>query len=615
MTPGILVRQRGDELRPVARRVCGSAGCPSRNVRLLLTISVAWMPLEVHAQIVRDSLMAAASGTNVAFSEQAALRAQKEFEGFRFENLPSLQGVSLIASCDEQIGKICYHHDEHKRAPPPEPAAIATRREALISLLDSVAVRVPESRWAAEQRVRYLAEAGRPDSSLSAARACHPAGWRCDVLVGFALHALGRYALADSVYSRAVAQIPAAERCNWRDVDLLIDSDTRQQYDRLPCGDPRRNAFEDRLWFFARTLYSLEGNDSRTEYYARRTMEMMIRDAPDIAFNEADHIEKLLRFGWPRAWVVNRRRSTSTGAGREAPPQVTIWTWSANPAYRYIPPGIVLNDPPKSDSSDWRPQLPPVIARYAPPYAASLSALEHQKAMFRRGDSAIVVMAYDARVTKQLGGGTLTAALLVSPSEKPTDYGEIVQNAPATGVLIARAPWGPLLMSAEVYASERKAVARARYGILAPESGWRVTLSDLLFYKPYGTFPQSVEEVAPHAVHTERLMANEKLGVYWESYGTDPAGEKMKISLTVAREFREAGFLRRLAKALKLVREATPVVVSVEDISARGANVTPRALELDIATLKKGSYIVQLATEVAGQYVVRAEHRIEIIGP
>jgi hypothetical protein len=146
--------------------------------------------------------------------------------------------------------------------------------------------------------------------------------------------------------------------------------------------------------------------------------------------------------------------------------------------------------------------------------------------------------------------------------------------------------------------------------------GTRVTLSDLLFYKPYGSFPQTVEEAAPHSLPTERVHANDKLGVFWESYGTDPAGEKMKISLTVISEIPESGgFFRKEAKALKLIHEATPVIVSVEDQSARGANVSPRALELDISTLKKGAYIVQLEIEVAGQYTIRAEHRIEIVGP
>ena len=50
-------------------------------------------------------------------------------------------------------------------------------------------------------------------------------------------------------------------------------------------------------------------------------------------------------------------------------------------------------------------------------------------------------------------------------------------------------------------------------------------------------------------------------------------------------------------------------------MSARGSRTTPRALELDMSTLKKGSYIVQLEIAVAGQYVIRADHRIEVIGP
>jgi hypothetical protein len=419
------------------------------------------------------------------------------------------------------------------------------------------------------------------------------------------------------------------DRCDWRSIELLIDDDTRQQYRRFPCGDPARDAFENRAWFFARTLYSLDGNDSRTEHYARKTMEMMLRDAPGVTVTDSqeDDLEMMLRFGWPRAWGVSvssvqsqggfsmgRPRRMPGGGRGQALRDVT--SYEPVPAYRYVPPGFVLNNPALSDSSNWRLQLPPVIARYAPAYAVSLTPLEHQKAMFKRGDTALVVMAYDARVTKQLAGGRLTAALVVAPNEKPADYGKIVHDAPETGVLIARAPWGPLLMSAEVYAPEKRTVARARYGVNPPFAvGTRVTLSDLLFYKPYGTFPGSVEQAAPHAVPTERLRADEKLGVYWESYGTDPNGEKMKVSLTVVREVEESGFLKRQAKALKLVHEATPVIVSVEDLSARGSGTSPRALELDIHTLTKGSYIVQLEVEVPGQYVVRAEHRIEIIAP
>jgi hypothetical protein len=257
-----------------------------------------------------------------------------------------------------------------------------------------------------------------------------------------------------------------------------------------------------------------------------------------------------------------------------------------------------------------------VIGRYAPPYAKTLKALEHQKAMFKRGDSALVALAYDARTTKELEGARIDAALVITQGDKARGWSVIVRNAPTVGVLTARAPWGPLLMSAEVSASERRAVARARYGVNPPYAvGTRVTLSDLLFYKPYGTFPQTAEEAIPHALPTERVRADAKLGVFWESYGTDPAGEKMSVSLTVVKEVEESGFLRRQAKALRLAHEATPVSVTVSDMSARGASVSPRAIELDISTLTKGSYIVQLEIDVAGQYVIRADHRIEIIGP
>ncbi len=276
----------------------------------------------------------------------------------------------------------------------------------------------------------------------------------------------------------------------------------------------------------------------------------------------------------------------------------------------------MLNDPSLSDSTNWALQLPPVIGRYAPPYAKTLTMLVHQKAMFKRGDSAYVVLAYDVSGSKQVAGAKIDAALVVTPSTAPHGFMTYQHDAPEVGLLTTMAPWGPLLMSAEVMAPSRAAVVRARYGVTPPFAvGTRVTLSDLLFYKPYGTFPATAEEAAPHALTTEHVMANQKLGVYWESYGTDPSGEKMKVSLTVVREVGESSFLRRQAKALNLVREATPVSVTVQDLSARGSTTSPRAIELDISTLKKGSYIVQLEIDVAGQYVVRTDHRIEIVGP
>ena len=567
----------------------------------LLGLLLAVGPLGAGAQIIRDSAKAGAPNAPAGSATDAGRRAQQEFERFRKRNLPSAS-VGRPSNCDETVGRFCYWYNE-RQSIPPEPKVIAEARDRFLKTLDSLDKVSPGDRWITGQRVRYLDEAGRHKEALDVAHACIVGGWWCDILTGFALHELGEYAEAGRVFETGIGKMLSRDQCAWHDMSLLLDDDARQQYRRWPCGDPQRKAFEDRVWFLGRTLYSMPGNDTRTEWYARMTMAQLLSDAPsqyEFGFDD-DERELMLRFGWERAWASSREGIT----GEEAVP-----------AYRMIPAGFVINEPSLSDSANWRLQLAPVIGRYGPPYAKVLKPLEHQKAVFHRGDSAIVVLAYDARTMPELAGVPITAAVAVTSGTSAVGYVTRVANAPETGMLTVKAPWGPLLMSAEVTAPEHQAVARARYGVHPPFTvGTRVTLSDLLFYKPYGHFPATVEEAAPHAVPTERLRADEKLGVYWESYGTDPSGEKMNISLTVVKEVEEAGFLRRKAEALRLVRQATPVSVSVEDMSARGSDVSPRAIELDISTLKKGAYIVQLEITVAGQFTVRADHRIEIIGP
>ena len=67
------------------------------------------------------------------------------------------------------------------------------------------------------------------------------------------------------------------------------------------------------------------------------------------------------------------------------------------------------------------------------------------------------------------------------------------------------------------------------------------------------------------------MRAKEKLGVYWEAYGTDPGGEKVHVALVVMRDAPgpdESGFFRRMGSAIRGNRDATPVSVSVDDVSA-----------------------------------------------
>lgn len=538
--------------------------------------------------------------------EGAARAAQRQFELLRRNNLPSAR-ASRPGNCDEQVGRWCYWYDE--KAPKAVELSVVTNgRNALTRTLDSLGGIVPANRWIAGQRVRYLAESRRYDDALAASRTCIGDGWWCAALVGFAQHMRGDYAAADSGFRAAQAQMSDNERCRWRDISMLIDDDTRQAYRRLPCG-PQREAFEDRVWWYSRTLYGLRGNDSRTEWNARQLMTRLYQDGPgayQYGFDE-DERELLLRFGWPRYWA--------RGPGDPRAGGFSIITDEASPAYRYVPAGSVLSNPALSDSSQWRLHRPPVIGRYAPPYARTLVALEHQQAMFRRGDSALLVMSYDVSGVKGLEtAASRRAAMTATPGDEPTPQQTLRTSAAVRDTMSVTGAWGALLFSGEVWAPDSGVVARARYGVHPPYAvDTRVTVSDLLFFKPSGAPPASVEEALGKALSTERVLSSAPLGVYWETYGTDPAGEQIKLTVTVVQEVEETGFLRRKNGQLNLIRQATPVSVSVNDLTMRGRTTSPRAVTLDISTLKKGAYIVQLEIEVAGQYPLRADHRIEIV--
>jgi hypothetical protein len=546
----------------------------------------------------------------------AGQRAQARFETFRRANLPQHRG-GTAGNCQEQVGRFCYWYDEKGPPPPPELERVTAERERLIALLDSLGRANPADNWIAGQRVRYLDEVGRNAEALTVARECRAYGWWCTALEGFALHQLGRYAEAERAFDQVLGMMGPAEVCQWRDISLYLDNDTRRQYSRNLCGTPERVVFEDRVWWFARTRYGMAGNDSRTEHFARLVYTEFLRDAPSAYMFgfDLDERELVLRFGWSRAFSRGPELRAPYGSAVQGP-QYQIIGHDPTPAHRFIPPQHVLTTPTTSDSTDWAVQLPPVVARYQPPYAKQILMLEHQQGLFRRGDTALVVLAYDVSKIPEMAGASLSGALVLTPGGVPTPNATVRDTVPAKGTMTVRAPWGPLLMSAEIAAPGVSKLARARYGIRPPfAQGARVALSDLLFYTPYGEFPTNVEEALPHALATQKVQASQPLGVFWEAYNTNPAGERMTISLTVVPETEEAGGLRRGLRALRLARESQPVSITVEDVSARGASRSARAVQLDISTLRAGDYLVQLEVSVAGQYTIRADRRIVVTGP
>jgi hypothetical protein len=111
------------------------------------------------------------------------------------------------------------------------------------------------------------------------------------------------------------------------------------------------------------------------------------------------------------------------------------------------------------------------------------------------------------------------------------------------------------------------------------------------------------------------VRSSQKLGVYWEAYGATRAGEELLVSLVVApEEIEPRGILGRSARALGIGRSGESVRVTFPVLAAPTGQTTARGIEIDISTLRRGNYLVNLEVEVAGQYTIRAERRLVVTG-
>jgi tetratricopeptide (TPR) repeat protein len=538
--------------------------------------------------------------------------AQEGFETTRRRNAPSFPVRTGPGRCDEVIGRFCYWYEEDAPEPPDEPLRISAARERLLQQLDSVGTLFPNDQWISGQRVRYYAEAERYDDAIRSARQCVSADWWCPALRGFAFHVAGRYEEADSAYEQALARMEPADRCSWRDLKILLDDNQLRRYREMNCE--QRHELEDRIWWLARPMLSGHGNDARTEYYSRLMYALFIEDAQSayaMGF-DSDEKELTLRYGWSIAWT---RSPEAVPFGAEP----GLVGHERVPAHPFLPVRSILDNPATSDSAGWRSKgIPPVHARYAPAYARRLLALDHQSGLFRRGDSALVVVAWSVAGDQRLGmaarNGKATSALVLTRGEQ--DDAAIARAAvrDTSGRLMAKTAWGSMLMSAEITAPGDSILARARYGVRRTDSpASRIEVSDIVLYEPYDDTPKSAEEALPHMLTAERVQEGARVGIFWEAYQVDPRGEGIDVSITVVPENTSGGgWLQRGMRALRRVREAQPVTVGMRDF-ARGEPVTARAVEVDLSTLTPGRYLLQLELDAGPGAVIQVTRAVTVV--
>jgi len=476
----------------------------------------------------------------------------------------------------------------------PEPRQITDARTVLLGRLDSASVINPADGWIAGQTVRYLIEGGRFEDAVTFARSCAAERWWCAALEGLALHVAERYAAADSAYTIALGTMPRLQRCEWIDVRSMTEGPVQKELSRASCEE--REALANELWDLSRPLWSLAGNDLRTEHFARHTMAAVLArsaNAHGLTWSD-DSRELLLRYGWAERFT---REGNDIG-GFYSTPRVT--GHDREPSYYFFPTVHSVRSAPRLTRESWRLREPLALTRYAPRYLEGLSDLPHQMARFPRGDSMLVAVAYrvsDASLARDSFSAQLCQILRCARND-------------SEGIMRAMLSRDSTIVSLEVYGQRSERAARARYTIDALPCAASWCLSDLVLFDASGSaVAAEVDSVMREAAAELRFTNRAPLGVFWEVQGASGSAAPVWLSLTVSPL--RSSIVRRIATRLKLAPELAPVRLRWQ--ATFRTDREGQLLTLQLPRNARGRYRVSLTLEAPNAPALSAVRDIELL--
>lgn len=532
-------------------------------------------------------------------ARKRVIRAQSTFEQVRRMHLPA-SPQSPASGCELRVGRFCQWNDtEH--AEPPEPKPIGRGRSKLIDALDKAAVRSPRDGWITGQRVRYLLESGDTTSALRAAIGCQSDRWWCDALRGLVLHETGSGISADSAFGLALAAMPEKERCDWTDISLLLDAPQLKRYKVVGCGE--REDIAARAWWLADPFHTIAGNDRQTEHYARLTMSRILAETRagwDIRWDD-DMRELLLPYGWARYWTKVPASGIASGGD-------VISGHEASPNYHFFPAVNRFESIAAIGSGTWNLKQLRSPERYAPKLAGEFVELHPQIALFRRGDSTQVVVAYDVSHDSAFQRSPVRSAVALAHDEKARPI--IQETAANRGSFVVAVDSTAHLLSLEVFSAERKKAGRARLSVLLPTlQPGGVAVSDVLLFDPPAGDVSDLALLLPTARGDLTADAKGKLGLYWEIYGLARADSALPVSLTLTQV--SQGNLRRIATSIGLGRRASPIRIAWREMPSPGGIAT-RSVTLDLSLIPRGKYILKLEATPPGRGGVSSSRIIDV---
>ena len=374
---------------------------------------------------------------------------QARYERYREQRTPPAL-ADLSRRCDDIVGRFCSRFPDHMDADewraPEELPELELARTRVLKDLGEIAQEIPGDLWIMGQRVYYLIDKGALASAAGLARRCGGrAHWWCTALAAYVHHARGAWTTADEVFAQALAEMPADTAARWRAPGHLLEESALDMYEKAVD----KESVERNLWLLADPLYLVEGNDRKTEQYARQVLVRMRAEAINgtgLDWDE-DLEEVTLRWGPPEAWsrerelptgdsLVDSRRMVSHRRGQEFlppakvledPSEVAPAEWVLGERARMeLRQKSALVDPINSgsmleratqnsdlfgDSADLTAIFRDGIIRsgprtgYTAPYAKDFGLLETQVARFRRGDSLLVAAAFARKAAEKLDPG------------------------------------------------------------------------------------------------------------------------------------------------------------------------------------------------------------------
>jgi hypothetical protein len=392
----------------------------------------------------------------------------------------------------------------------------------------------------------------------------------------------------------------------------------RRHYRQLSLHE--RTAYDSLFWRYADALYLTDGNETRTEHFARHAEGKLIAAAPVVNGSTSwgnDVAELTIRYGTPKA----RTREPVLGMGSS---QLRI--------SEHWDPEQLLYAPPALDSTlnlrarpamGWPLDTVRSVSGHASPTIRRMLPLEHQASVFRNADGRYVlrvdgrvVADSAARVRSRTQRGLFVLDGKLLEVARMVDEDSIRRDTLLFAAEVAL-PTSASYYSAELIEPETRLAARSRFRFTRPQSDRGLELSDILIALPFSAGALPTHRSDPNLKPRSDLLipAGHPFGVYSEITQGRESSDSVQVGLELIAIDGRPTLLRAarwVGTKLGLSKATSPYRLSwVADIDS--ARPAPIAITLDAGGLKPGRYFVELTVVDVLPGDRRATSRREIV--